>query len=145
MSGYIWILRVYFFCDFSIGFWRCSEFVILYFSVLLISVKSQHRVFSPHKWPVINFAWRLIIVQVFYFENCVSLYIDKYGTRLKPGAWVYIAVSRANLQILHYFGHGYLQEEKSMIHSFIVTFETTYLTGMATSVPPSQTSSRIKH
>jgi hypothetical protein len=37
---------------------------------------------------------------------------------LKPGAWVYIAVGGANLQILHYFGHGYLKEQKSMLHSF---------------------------
>jgi hypothetical protein len=31
-------------------------------------------------------------------------------------------VGGANLQILHYFGHGYLEEKKSMIHSFTVTF-----------------------
>jgi len=49
----------------------------------------------------------------------------------------------ANLQILHYFGHGYLEEGKSMIHSFTVTFGAKYLTG--TSVPPSQTFSRIKN
>ena len=42
----------------------------------------------------------------------------------------------ANIQIVHYFDHGYLQEEKSMIHSFTVTFGAKYLTGMATSVPP---------
>ena len=32
-----------------------------------------------------------------------------------------------------------------MIHSFIVTFGANYVTGMVTSVPPSQTSSRIKN
>jgi hypothetical protein len=40
-------------------------------------------------------------------------------------------VGGANLQILHYFGHGYLVEEKSMIHSFTVTFGAKYLTGIA--------------
>jgi hypothetical protein len=33
------------------------------------------------------------------------------------------------------FEHGYLEEEKSMIHSFTVTFGAKYLTGMVTSVP----------
>ena len=32
-----------------------------------------------------------------------------------------------------------------MIHSFTVTFGAKYLTGMVTSVPPSQTLSRIKN
>ena len=45
----------------------------------------------------------------------------------------------ANIQIVHYFGHGYLEEEKSMIESFTVTFEAKYLTGMVTNVPPSET------
>jgi len=27
-------------------------------------------------------------------------------------------VGGANIQIVHYFDHGYLEEEKSMIHSF---------------------------
>jgi hypothetical protein len=31
-------------------------------------------------------------------------------------------VGRENIQIVHYFDHGYLEEEKSMIHSFTVTF-----------------------
>jgi hypothetical protein len=35
--------------------------------------------------------------------------------------------------------HGYLEEEKSMIHSFTVTFGAKYLTGMVTSVPPYET------
>jgi hypothetical protein len=37
----------------------------------------------------------------------------------------------ANIQIVHYFDHSYLEEEKSMIHSFTVTFGVKYLTGMA--------------
>jgi hypothetical protein len=45
-------------------------------------------------------------------------------------------VGRASIQIVHYFHHGYLEEEKSMIHSFTVTFGAKYLTGMVTSVPP---------
>jgi hypothetical protein len=47
--------------------------------------------------------------------------------------------------IIHYFGHGYLKEEKAMIHSFTVTFEAKYLTGMVTNVPPSETFSLIKN
>jgi hypothetical protein len=31
-------------------------------------------------------------------------------------------VGGANIQIVHYYDHGYLEEEKSMIHSFTVTF-----------------------
>ena len=42
----------------------------------------------------------------------------------------------ANIQIVHLFDHGYLEEEKLMIHSFTVTFGAKYLTGMVTSVPP---------
>jgi hypothetical protein len=38
-----------------------------------------------------------------------------------------------------FFYHGYLEEEKSMIHSFTVTFGVKYLTGMVTSVPPYET------
>jgi hypothetical protein len=45
-------------------------------------------------------------------------------------------VGGENIQIVHYFGHGYLEEEKSMIHSFTVTFGAKYLTGMVTIVPP---------
>jgi hypothetical protein len=48
-------------------------------------------------------------------------------------------VGGANIQIVHYFGHDYLEEEKSMIHCFTVTFGAKYLTGMVTSVPPSET------
>jgi hypothetical protein len=40
-----------------------------------------------------------------------------------------IAMSRANIQIVHFFDHGYLEEEKSMINSFTVTFGAKYLTG----------------
>jgi hypothetical protein len=54
-------------------------------------------------------------------------------------------VGGANIQIVHYFDHSYLEEEKSMIHSFTVTFEAKYLTGMVTSVPPSETFSLIKN
>jgi hypothetical protein len=45
-------------------------------------------------------------------------------------------VDGANIQIVHYFGHGYLEEEKSMIHSFTVTFGAKYLTSMVTSASP---------
>jgi hypothetical protein len=44
-------------------------------------------------------------------------------------------VGAANIQIVHYFDNGYLEEEKSMIHSFTFTIEAKYLTGMVTSVP----------
>ena len=44
----------------------------------------------------------------------------------------------ANIQIVHYF-----EEEKSMIHSFTVTFGAKYLTGMVTSVLPYETFSLI--
>jgi hypothetical protein len=43
-------------------------------------------------------------------------------------------VGGTNIQIVHYFDHGYHEEEKSMIHSFTVTFGAKYLTGMVTSV-----------
>jgi hypothetical protein len=36
----------------------------------------------------------------------------------------------ANIQIVHYFEHGHLEDEKSMIHSFTVTFGEQYLTGI---------------
>jgi hypothetical protein len=36
-------------------------------------------------------------------------------------------VGGANIQIAHYFDNGYLEEEKSMIHSFTVTFGAKYL------------------
>jgi hypothetical protein len=35
-------------------------------------------------------------------------------------------VGEENIQIVHYFDHGYLEEEKSMIHSFTVTFRAKY-------------------
>jgi hypothetical protein len=54
-------------------------------------------------------------------------------------------VDGANIQIVHYFDHGYLQEEKSMIHSLTVTFGAKNLTGMATSVPPYETFSINKN
>ena len=52
---------------------------------------------------------------------------------------------RANIQIVHYFDHGYLEEEKSMIDSFTITFGANYLTGMVTSVLPYETFSLIKY
>jgi hypothetical protein len=51
----------------------------------------------------------------------------------------------ANIQIVHYFDHGYLEEDKSMIHSFTDTFRAKCLTGMITSVPPYETFSLIKN
>ena len=56
-----------------------------------------------------------------------------------------IAVGGANIQIVHYFDHGYLEEEKSMIHTFSVTIGAKYSTGMVTSVPPYETFSLIKN
>jgi hypothetical protein len=54
-------------------------------------------------------------------------------------------VGGANIQIVHYFDHGYLKEEKSMIHSFTVTFRAKYLTAMITNVTPYETCSLIKN
>jgi hypothetical protein len=54
-------------------------------------------------------------------------------------------VGGADIQIVHYFDHGYLEEEKSMIHSFTVTFGANYLTCMVTSVPLYETVSLIKN
>jgi hypothetical protein len=54
-------------------------------------------------------------------------------------------VGGTSIQIVHYFDHGYLEEEKSMIHSFTVTFGVKYLTGMVTSVPRYETFSLIKN
>jgi hypothetical protein len=54
-------------------------------------------------------------------------------------------VGRASIQIVHYFDHVYLEEEKSMIHSFTVTFGAKYLIGMVTSVPPYETFNLIKN
>jgi hypothetical protein len=53
-------------------------------------------------------------------------------------------VGGSNIQIVHYFDHGYLEEEKSMIHSFTVIFGAKYLTGMVTNVPPYEAFSLIK-
>ena len=50
----------------------------------------------------------------------------------------------ANIQVVHFFYHGYLEKEKSMIHSFTVTFRAKYMTVMVTSVPPYETFSLIK-
>jgi hypothetical protein len=54
-------------------------------------------------------------------------------------------VGGANIQIVHYFDHGYLEQEKSMIHSFTVTFGAKYLTGMVTNVPPYENFSLTKN
>ena len=54
-------------------------------------------------------------------------------------------MGRTNIQIVHYFEHGYLKEGKSMIHSFTVTFGAKYFKGMVTSVPPYETFSLIKN
>ena len=51
----------------------------------------------------------------------------------------------ANIQIAHYFDHGYLKDEKSMIQSFTDTFGGKYLTGMVTSVPPCEIFGLIKN
>jgi hypothetical protein len=40
---------------------------------------------------------------------------------------------------VHFFDYGYLEEDKSMIHNFTITFGAKYLTGMVTSVPPYET------
>ena len=54
-------------------------------------------------------------------------------------------MSGANIQIVHYFDHDYLEEDKSMINSFTVSFGAQYLIGMVTSVPPYETFSLIKN
>ena len=51
----------------------------------------------------------------------------------------------ANIQIVHYFDNGYLEEEKSMMHSFTASFGAKYLPGMAISVPPYETFNLIKN
>jgi hypothetical protein len=53
-------------------------------------------------------------------------------------------VGGANIQNVHFFYHGYLEEEKSMIPSFTVTLRAKYLTGMVTTIPPYETFSLIK-
>jgi hypothetical protein len=45
-------------------------------------------------------------------------------------------VGGVNIQIVHSFGRGYLEEEKSMMHIVSVTFGAKYLTGMVTIVSP---------
>jgi hypothetical protein len=53
-------------------------------------------------------------------------------------------VGGANIQIVHYLDHGYLEEQKSIMHSFTVTFGANYLTGMVTSVPTYKNFSLLK-
>ena len=50
--------------------------------------------------------------------------------------------STFNIQIVHYIDHGYIEEEKSMIHSF-TAFGAKYLTSMVTSASPYETFSLI--
>ena len=51
-----------------------------------------------------------------FSHNSCGLFIFKKS--LKPGLWVLIAVGGANIEIVHFFDHGYLEEEKSMMHCF---------------------------
>jgi hypothetical protein len=53
-------------------------------------------------------------------------------------------VGGANIQIVHLFDNGYLEEEKSMILSFTVSFGAKDLRGMVTSVSPNETFSLTK-
>ena len=78
-----------------------------------------------------------------FLYYCIAIIF--YWHCFKPGPWVYIAKGGANIQIVHYFEHGYLEEEQSMIHSFTIVFGAKYLTGMVTSVPPYETFSLIKN
>ena len=50
----------------------------------------------------------------------------------------------ANIKIVHIFDNGYLEEEKSMILSFTVSFGAKDLRGMVTSVSPNETFSLTK-
>jgi hypothetical protein len=54
-------------------------------------------------------------------------------------------VGGVNIHNVHYFDNGYLEDEKSMIHSFTVTYGAKYLTGMVTSFPPYETFSLNKN
>ena len=51
----------------------------------------------------------------------------------------------ANIQIVHFFDHGYLEGDNSMTQSSTVTFRAQYLTDMVTSVLPYETFSLIKY
>jgi hypothetical protein len=66
-----------------------------------------------------------------------SCILDTILLKLFKGEFAVVPTD--NIQIVHYFDHGYLEEEKSMIHSFTVTFGAKYLTGIVTSVPPYET------
>ena len=54
-------------------------------------------------------------------------------------------MGEASIQIVHYFDHSYLEEEKSMIYILTVNFGAKYLTGRVTSVPPYDFFSLIKN
>jgi hypothetical protein len=89
-----------------------------------------------------------LVLYVCFVDRCLSFCPFPFGhcaRRVKPGPWVLIAVGWANIQIVHYFDHGYLEEENWMIHSFTVAFGAKYLTGMVTSVPPYETFILIKN
>jgi hypothetical protein len=61
--------------------------------------------------------------------------------RLKKNIVFNKTVGGAIIQIVHFFDHGYLEEEKSMIQSFTVPFGAKYLTVMVINVPPYETCS----
>jgi hypothetical protein len=44
-------------------------------------------------------------------------------------------VGGTNIHIVHYFDHSYLEDDKSMIHGFTVTFGAKYLTAAFVVVP----------
>jgi hypothetical protein len=82
--------------------------------------------------------WRLTplstIVQLYRGVNFIC--VGKRSALRKP--------STCHKSLTHFIT-GYLEEEKSMIHSFTVTFGAKYLTGIITSVPPYETFSLIKN
>ena len=63
----------------------------------------------------------------------------------EPGPWVYTAVGGARIQIGHYVSRGYLEVDKTTIHSFTITVGAKYVTGTLTNVPPYQTFSLMKN
>jgi len=79
------------------------------------------------------------------WDRLIRYHLHKDDNLLKPGPGISIAVGGAYIHIVHYFDHGYLEEEKSMMHSLTVTFGAKYLTGMVTSVPLYETFRLIKN
>ena len=52
----------------------------------------------------------------------------------------------ANIQIVHFFHHGYLEDENiNDTYSFTITSGAKYLTGMVSSLPSYETFSLIKN